>query len=156
MSFCGGFFRNWQGGKRVRDEKATGSRSLKIVDNDSKSDVAAHAGNLLTVEEAKGDEQLVYDPKVKGVYDVYVGFMLSTQPAHISIRLQGETTWTPIETTVYLEEFKTSPDVAQPKHHFQLVHWKEADLTGRRIEILPKAGSTVNLDCFQFIICQNS
>jgi len=115
------------------------------------TDAAAHHGDLLSVEGAGGKEELIYDPKVEGVYDVYIGFMVQVAPARIEIRLEGDASWDPLETTVYLDEYKTSPDIAQPKHHFQAVPWKTTDLTNRRIEIRPLPGSTIHLDCLHLV-----
>ena len=115
-----------------------------------KTGVPGHMGNVLAIEDATGDEVLVYDPEIKGVCDVFVGFMVQKKPARVAIRRSGDRDWDPIGTTVYLEEYKTSPDIAQPKHHFQAVHWTTTDMTGRTIEIRPEPGAVVNLDCLQF------
>ena len=120
-----------------------------------RTDLPAHGGNLLEIKEARGDERLVYDPELKGVYDVHLGFVAWTAPARIMVRLEGNEQWERLETTVRLDELKTSPDVAQPHHRFQMVPWRARDLTNRRIELRPEPGATVHFDCFQFVPREN-
>ena len=50
----------------------------------------------------------------------------------------------------------TSVVIAVPKGNIQLVHWKTVNLKGKRIEIRPETGATVDLDCLQFIPRQST
>ena len=111
----------------------------------------AHNGSALTLEDAKGDEKIVFDPKLKGTYNIYVSFNVIGKPAKVKIKLSGDVDWELMQITVYLEKFKLTSDMAQPKNHFEQVYWKEAEMTGQKIEIVPGKGARVYLHYIKFI-----
>jgi len=115
------------------------------------NNTAAHRYDALTLEEAKGDEKIVFDPGLKGIYDTYLAFDVIGKPAKVKVKLSDDESWYPIETTVMLEEYNLTEDFVQPKNHFEQVYWKEADLTGQKIEIIPEKGSRVYLDYIKVI-----
>ena len=115
------------------------------------NNTAAHRYDALTLEKAEGNEKIVYDPKLKGTYDIYVAFDVIGSHAKIKIKLSGDATWESMKTTVMLGEYNLTSDFTQPKNHFEQVYWKEADMSGQKIEIVPEKGSRVYLDYIKFI-----
>jgi len=115
------------------------------------TNTAAHNYDALTLDNAQGNEKIVYDPGLKGVYSIYIALNVMKSPAAIKVKLSNETEWQPLESSVYLEEYNLTSDMAQPKNHFELVYWKDADMTGRKVEIVPEKGSRVYLDYIKFV-----
>jgi hypothetical protein len=111
----------------------------------------SHRGDSLSIDNAKGDELLTFDPHLIGSYDIYLAFNVLNEPASIKARLSGDPEWDSLKTNVKLGKYDLSSDIAQTKHHFQQLYWKEADMTNKKIEIIPEKGSTVILDYISFV-----
>ena len=111
----------------------------------------AHGYDALTLDQAKGNEQLVVDPRLQGLYDIYMAFDVIGSPAKIRARLSQDAAWQPLETSVHLGKYDLTEDVPQPTTHFEQVYWKEADMTGQKIQIIPAAGARVYLDYIRFV-----
>ena len=110
-----------------------------------------HHGDSLSIEKAKGNERLTCDPHLAGRYDIYLAFNVLGRTARIKARLSGDADWEPLKTNVKLGKYDLSSDIAQTEHHFQQLYWKEADMTNRKVEILPEKNATVILDYISFV-----
>ncbi len=84
---------------------------------------------------------ITYDPKLKGVYDIYLGLRAVTPAMAFALKLSDEEKFFPV-----------SAPAATPKRHFNFeFHWKHAaELTGRRI-VLRAIGYPVYLQYMRFV-----
>lgn len=84
---------------------------------------------------------LSYDPKLEGVYDIYLGLRAVTPSMSLAVKLSDEEKFLPV-----------SAPAATTKRHFNFeFHWKHAaELTGRQI-VIRATGHPVYLQYLRFV-----
>ena len=106
-----------------------------------------HNDDYLVIWGASGTEQITYSPELSGVYDIYVMIYEVAASTDLKLRLSGESSW----YTVSQPGTNSGGDGG-----FYQEFWKRADLTGKDIEMVPLAGSTVYFDFLKFVPVPNS
>jgi len=106
-----------------------------------------HNDDYLVIWDANGTEQITYSPGLTGVYDIYVMIYEVAASTDLKLRLGGESSW----FTVSQPGTDSGGDGG-----FHQEFWKRVDLTGKDIEMVPVAGTTVYLDFLKFVPVKNS
>jgi len=104
-----------------------------------------HNQDMLAIWGASGTEQITFSPGLTGVYDIYVGLRHVTNPTGLKLALSGDSSW-----------FTISLPGSGGNDKFYQRYWKQADMTGKYIYILPVAGTTVYLDFLKFVPVGNT